>query len=340
MMLHSSSPSSTTIISATCLCLLAASVVGIPFVEAAENNVTTTDDLLAKISPTAALPGFNAEGGSVFTNFADTYNNGQLFFIWPLTLVYETPEAETVSISVLSWCSDLTFSDVYNSSLIGYAGRCVEMILTGYAELVAVAAQNTYDYSKGEFYRTMGVSAVFVEQLNVFEGQFHANVDDWVSRFWDDGRKTAPYLAWEGHDEGDMNPNAATSSFSAFGEITWMSADEVAQLLNTTVDEFTPEKFKQVYLDTWIKDHEEEAAKENPNAEAELAIIEQVKNETNYVDGNGTTPAQPDSTAAEDGGGSDGAANPVVEEDASGSGRQLVSVASRFVSAALRVFGI
>ena len=61
-----------------------------------------------------------------------------------------------------------------------------------------------------------------------------------------------------------------------------------------------------------------------------------MKNETNSVDETTTVPAQPDSTV-EDGGSSNGA-NP-VEED-SGSGRKLVSVAARFVSAALRVFGI
>ena len=73
--------------------------------------------------------------------------------------------------------------------------------------------------------------------------------------------------------------------------------EEVAQLFNTSVDEFTPEKFKQVYLDTWIKDHEREAAENNPNPLPELEIIEQMKNETNYVD-NTTVPAQPDDTAA------------------------------------------
>ena len=73
-------------------------------------------------------------------------------------------------------------------------------------------------------------------------------------------------LAWEGHDEGDMHPNAATSSFSFFAERAWMSVDEVAQLFNTSVDELTPEKFKQVYLKTWIKDHVEEAAISNPNS--------------------------------------------------------------------------
>ena len=62
-----------------------------------------------------------------------------------------------------------------------------------------------------------------------------------------------------------------------------------------------------------------------------------MKNETNYVDET-TVPAQPDGTAAEDGG-SDGA-DPIEEDSDSGSGRQLMSVAARFVSAALRVFGI
>ena len=317
------------------LCLLAASA-GLPlcFV-AAENNITT-DDLYTKIAPTAALPGFNVEGGSVFTNYVDAFNKGQLFFIRAVSAAFERPASEPVRISVLNWCSDLTFSDVNNNSLIGYAGRCVEMIsAAGFANLVASEAQLPYDFSKGEFTFTFtsGISAVFVEQQNVFEGQFHANADSWVARYWDDGRKTSPYIIWKGHDEGDMSPNAATSSFSGVGERTWMSVEEVAHLFNVSVDEFTPEKFKQAYLDTWIKDHEFEAANANPNPGPELEIIEQVKNE--FAD---ETTAQPDSTAVENGG-SD-AANPVVEEDDSGSGRQLTSVAVRFVSAALRVFGI
>ena len=117
-----------------------------------------------------------------------------------------------------------------------------------------------------------------------------------------------------------------------------MSVDEVAQLFNTSVDEFTPEKFKQVHSDTWIKDHEIEAAEENPNPGPELEIIEQVKNETHYADDTATAiSVESDGTDAQDDGESVGA-DPV--EDDSGSGRQLVSVAARFVSAALRVFGI
>jgi hypothetical protein len=82
-----------------------------------------------------------------------------------------------------------------------------------------------------------------VEQQNVFEGQLHVDTDDWTLRFWDDGQKTMPTLGWEGHDEGDLNPNAATSSFSFYAEETWLSVEEVAQLFNTSVDDFTPEKF-------------------------------------------------------------------------------------------------
>ena len=157
-----------------------------------------------------------------------------------------------------------------------------------------------------------------MEQLNVFEGQRHTNTDDFVYRYWDDGSKTMPMIAWEGHDEGDMSANAATSSLSMFGEITFMPVEEVAQIFNTSVDEFTPDKFKQVYLDTWIKGHEKEAAEKNPNADAELEIIEQVKNENEMDSAGETTPI----------------------DDDSGTRRKLVSVAGRFVSAALRVFGI
>ena len=94
---------------------------------------------------------------------------------------------------------------------------------------------------------------------------------------------------------------------------------------------FTPEKFKQVYLDIWIKDHEYEAATANPNPGPASEIIEQVKNETNHV-GDTTASSQPDSS--EDDGGIVDANH--VGGDPSGSRRKLASVASRFVSADLQ----
>ena len=108
-------------ISTTFLCLLAAGGV-IPFVGAAE---ITTEDLYKKITPTAAQPGFNVEGGSVFTHVAKAMNEGQLFFLRNGSWIYERPDSELVLGAQFHWCSDLTFSDVNNSSLIGYAGRCV-----------------------------------------------------------------------------------------------------------------------------------------------------------------------------------------------------------------------
>ncbi len=251
----------------------------------------------------------------------------------PSRIVFETPGSEPFSSALLHWCSDLTFSDLSNSTLMGYAARCVFMVLAGYAELQAAGAQDAaYVFSEGQFGATHGISAVYVEQLNAFEGQLHSDTDDWVVRYWDSGLKTMPWIGWEGHDEGDTNPNAATSSFSSFGDFTWMSVEEVAQLFNISVGEFTPDTFKQVYLDTWIKGHKFEAAEDNPNPEAELEIIEEVKNATDSSTDETTAPAEPDTKE-------DGDTDP-IEDDSAGDGRKLASVAARFVSAALRVFGI
>jgi hypothetical protein len=239
-----------------------------------------------------------------------------------------------MSATVLWWCSDLTFSGLSNKSLIGYAARCVEMWLAGYADHMASGAQSTYVYSEGKFGGTRSISAVYSEQQNVFQGQRHPNTDNWVFRYWDHGRKTMPTIGWKGHDEGDMRPNAATASMSGFGETTWMSVEEVAQLLNTSVDEFNPEKFKQVYKDTWIQDHTKEAATANPNPESEQEIVGEVKNETDST-GETTSSAEPDTEGAADG------ANFINE--GSGSRRKLACVAARFVSVApllLHVFGI
>jgi hypothetical protein len=317
----------------TLLRVLVASAVSIPFVAAQTSETEiTTEQLYGNLVSTAApAPGYNVQGGSVFTNFVNAFNDGQFFHLGKSgTMVFEKPGSEPIRGAGFAWCSDLTFSELSNKSLIGYAARCVEMWLAGYADHMASGAQSTYVYSEGKFGGTRSISAVYSEQLNAFEVQNHPNTDNWVLRYWDHGRKTMPTIGWEGQDEGDTAPNAATSSFSAFGEITWMSVEEVAQLFNTSTDEFTPERFKQVYMKTWIEEHEKEAAEKNPNPEAELEIVEEVKNETNYDDE--TTASAAPGTAE------DGVTDPI--EDDSASGRKLASVAARFASAALRVFGI
>jgi hypothetical protein len=74
-----------------------------------------------------------------------------------------------------------------------------------------------------------------------------------------------------------------------------------------TTTEVTSGAFETVYSKTWIKEHNEEAATANPNPEAELVIVDEVKNNTG---------------------------------DSSGSTRKLASATNRVVSAVLRLFGI
>jgi hypothetical protein len=187
----------------TLLRVLVASAASIPFV-AAQTEITT-DELYGNLVSTAApAPGFNVDGGSVFTNFVNAVNNKQMFFLRTGTNVYEKPESEPAQFTHLNWCSDLTFSDLNNSSLMGYAGRCVRMFLTGYADTIAAGAQSAHVYAEGQFGSTLVISTVFVEHINVFEGQYHVNTDDWVYRYWDDGSITMPWIGWEGHDEGDI----------------------------------------------------------------------------------------------------------------------------------------
>ena len=204
-----------------------ASSVSIPLFVTAETT-PIIDELNGKISPTPPRPGYNVEGTSVFTNFARAFDEKQFFLVNAASAtLYQKPDTEPVQGTLFSWCSDLTFSDFSNSSLVGYAGNCVAMLLA-YGPFFS-GAQIQVEYVKGEFTAAIGISAVYVEQQNIFEGQVHAPSDDDYYRYWDSGLKTMPTIGWEGYDAGDMHPNAATSSFSLFGELAWLSTEEAAQ---------------------------------------------------------------------------------------------------------------
>ena len=110
----------------TLLHILAASAATFPFVAA--QSQFTTDQFNGKISSTAAPRGYNVQGGSVFTNFVNALNDGQFFYLGTGTVVYEKPGTEPIIGTGLTWCSDLTFSDLSNSSNIGYAVRCIQML--------------------------------------------------------------------------------------------------------------------------------------------------------------------------------------------------------------------
>ncbi len=86
----------------TTLLRVLAACASISFVAAQQNQteIITTDELYAKITPTAAPPGFNVEGGSVFANYVNAVNNKQFFFLATGTALFEKPGSEPV---IISW---------------------------------------------------------------------------------------------------------------------------------------------------------------------------------------------------------------------------------------------
>ena len=120
-----------------------------------------------------------------------------------------------------------------------------------FLSLQNAGAQLPWSITKDEFIGTISLSAVYVPQTNIFEGQLHQTTDNFVVRFWDDGRSTMPLMGWEVHDEGDTSPNAATSSWSGATKISWIHVDEAASLLNNNAEDFTPEKFTDIYAEVW-----------------------------------------------------------------------------------------
>ena len=62
-------------------------------------------------------------------------------------------------------------------------------------------------------------------------------------------------IGWEGHDAGDLSPDADTSARAAFGTVTWIDVEEAATLLNVSVAELTPTKFEVAYAAAWDAAH-------------------------------------------------------------------------------------
>jgi len=55
----------------------------------------STDELIAKMPPAPAAPGYNVEGGTVFDNFVGLYNRGQIFFLMTgAYYIFEKPTEE------------------------------------------------------------------------------------------------------------------------------------------------------------------------------------------------------------------------------------------------------
>lgn len=227
----------------------------------AASNTTTFDESMLSSLPGmgSSLPalGSNINGGSVFSNYVKARKDGQFFMLNQNIANYEKPSSEKVEFETLFWCSDLKFTDIdgNTSDGIGYTARCVQGMGFLDANLLTNAnnagAQLPHSITKDEFSAAELLSAVYVPQSNTFEGQLHKTTDNYVFRFWDDGRPTTSVLIWEVYDEGDTSPNAATSSLNGAGTLTWISVDEAASLLNNNAEDFTPEKFTDIYAEVW-----------------------------------------------------------------------------------------
>ena len=69
-------------------------VATIPFITFARAQLST-DELIAKMPPAPAAPGYNVEGNTVFDNFVGLYNRGQIFFLMTEAYyIFEKPTEE------------------------------------------------------------------------------------------------------------------------------------------------------------------------------------------------------------------------------------------------------
>jgi len=119
----------------------------------------------------------------------------------------------------------------------------------------AAGAQSTTSLTVDQFVATLTSSAVYVSAANAFVGQQNKNTDNYSIKFWDDGTKYMSGIGYEVHDAGDISSNqAATSSWSEVTDkLSWLSVDEAASLLNSNVDDFTPDVFNDMYRNVWSK---------------------------------------------------------------------------------------
>jgi len=93
----------------------------------------------------------------------------------------------------------------------------------------------------------------------MFNMVYHNNNDNNVWLFSDTGLSTMSYLGWETHDEGDVHPNADTSSWSQSGQMKWLSTEEAALFV---VTDFNQVNFDKIYEKIWNDEHQVEEVEE------------------------------------------------------------------------------
>lgn len=294
------------------------------------DDITQLEKLAPGFGTSPPAIGSNIDGGSVFANFFRAYRNGQFFVRNSVQAKYETPGAKLVELDQLMWCGDFTFTNFDSNEdddgdakttmmqPMGFTGHCVWAMSIDKSTFEESGAQlSTGALLAYEFNRDLSISGVFVPQSNGFDVSWHRNTDNMVWRMLDDGRSTGQCLGWEVHDEGDMHPNAGSSSFSSVGNVQWIDANKTAALMDMDVAELTPANFLRTYENVWIENHAKEAIFDNPETEPEVEIMEEVKD-----------------------GGAMMAVGDGEDDTSQGSGRRLGSIAPGVLSAALHMFGL
>ena len=124
-----------------------------------------------------------SDNPSLMTNFNAMREEGQGFYLDEKAMLYEKPDAVTVSTVSLHWWCDLEFLSDDATSNYGYVGRGVGKGLGARDDIRAQDSQVVSSVSQSAItWRPFSVSAVMVPTLGIFEGQYHATHDDWVRR--------------------------------------------------------------------------------------------------------------------------------------------------------------
>ena len=164
--------------------------------------------------------------------------------------LYESPHRNATSVPVIRWLSAATFSTPPDPPSV--TARSLSYIVPSKVQEI-LSAGGTVNTGSGGFPSLF--SSSYSVQTNVMESVYISTSDDFVYRIWDDGRSVNNLIAWEGDDAGDPSANAASSAWVGSGTVAWISVDEAAVLLNVSVTELTPAKFKDEYAAAWDRTH-------------------------------------------------------------------------------------
>jgi len=317
-----------------------AALFGISAAIVAQAQTTPPDDEIAMIQSLGLKdelpkPGYNMEGGTVFHNYMKAQRDGQFFLFQQGIFHYETSLSEPVDGALLQWCSNLHFTSNSNGTYsrgVGYTAHCLLSFLGDtQSKVEAAGAQITSALTSDEFSSSRSLSASYNTQANMFDITSHNNDDNNVFLFSDSGLPSMPIIAWETHDEGDLSPNADTSSWSGTGKATWVSKEEAANLLNANAADFTPAKFVEIYEKVWNDQHEYiGTGGESTNEEDEEEESTDTDMEEADEDGSNNEESMTAAEDAEEEGSESDAAKEDDESSASNGRRLFVAITSMF----------